>query len=164
MTLPNRPVPTKVTGDDTFIYVKATSGSTFTLLAQISDATSSQEESMDKWRTIGSGVQTASNETKYPVSMTVRSPQAAIDELALIMGVVKPGGGWLGTEKIKIDPTRDIQIKFVNYNRATAAISHTDLWTNVNWDKSEDKTVGNGYEQWTFNGMADLVDTAPAAG
>lgn len=162
MTLPTRPTPTRQHGDYTFVYVQAPTGS-FTLAAQVTEATGGQEESMDKWRTVGSGSQRASNDTKYPVSLTLLAPQDIV-EAALFLGVIEPGGGWLGSEKLKVDPTKEIQIKFVDYSAATALIVHTELWTDVNWDKLERKTTATGNKTWTLSGTATLVEYIPAAG
>ena len=38
-----------------------------------------------------------------------------LEELALLMGVEKPGGGWVGTEELDLDPTLLVDIKIVNY-------------------------------------------------
>lgn len=43
-----------------------------------------------------------------------------VQEVARILGVVKPGGGWLGTEVIELDPTEVGDFKIENYDGATA--------------------------------------------
>lgn len=39
-----------------------------------------------------------------------------IEELARVLGVVRPGGGWVGTEELKLDPTKIIDFKIENYS------------------------------------------------
>jgi hypothetical protein len=39
-----------------------------------------------------------------------------LDEVARVLGYVRPGGGWLGTENIKLDPTKVSDIKLESYN------------------------------------------------
>lgn len=46
-----------------------------------------------------------------------------IEELARFLGTVRPGGGWVGTEKIQLDPTKVADLKIVNFNGITTSAS-----------------------------------------
>lgn len=42
-------------------------------------------------------------------------------EIAHVLGVARPGGGWAGTENIQLDPTKYIDLKIENYDGITTA-------------------------------------------
>lgn len=161
MTLPTRTTPTRVKGDYTFVYAKAVGDADYELIGQMTEASGSQEESMDEWRTVGSGLQTESQDTTYPVSMTILVPQDPQDA-ARLLGVKDPAP-WLGSEKLNPDPTVDVDIKFVDYSTA-GDIVHTEYWDDTNWDKLERTTTSDGYKQWKLSGQAAEVYDKPAAG
>lgn len=39
-----------------------------------------------------------------------------LDEVGRVLGYIKPGGGWAGTENIKLDPTKVGDLKIESYN------------------------------------------------
>lgn len=165
MALPTRPVPTRIHGDYSFVYAKGTGDADYVLCAQVTEATGGQEESMDEWRTVGSGIQRASQETEYPVSLNILTP-TDITEAARLVGIHEPGAGpfaWVGTESIVVNPTIDIDFKIEDYTRA-GVLLQTEFWDNVNWEKLETKTTATGYKTWTLTGAADEVYTTPPAG
>ncbi len=44
-----------------------------------------------------------------------------IEELGRFLGNVRPGGGWVGTEVIQLDPTVKADLKIVNFDGITTA-------------------------------------------
>lgn len=165
MAYPTRPVPTRMHGDYIFIYAKGTGDADYVMLAQISEATGGQEESMDEWRTIGSGPQRASQETTYPVSLSVQVPRD-ITEAARLIGVHETGAGpyaWVGTESLKIDPTIAIDYKR-EYWTAAGVLLYTKYWDDVKWEKKENKYASTGDLMWTLNGNAVDAYVTPPAG
>lgn len=50
-----------------------------------------------------------------------------IEEVARMLGVVRPGGGWVGTEVIQLDPTKLIDLKIENYDGIT--VGSNNLFT-----------------------------------
>lgn len=44
-----------------------------------------------------------------------------IEELARFLGSIRPGGGWVGTEVIQLDPTIEADLKIVNFDGITTA-------------------------------------------
>lgn len=46
-----------------------------------------------------------------------------VEEIARVLGTVRPGGGWVGTEEIKLDPTKVSDLKIVNFDGVTASAS-----------------------------------------
>lgn len=161
MALPSRPTPTRQKGDYTFVYVKAPTEGSYTLCMQVTEGSGSKEAEMDEWRTIGSGKQREATESKYPVSLTLLVPEN-ITEAARIIGTIKSGATWAGTEKLKIDPTKDIQFRFDDYT-AAGVLTRSEYWDNVNWDKLERTTTSDGYRQWKLSGLAAEVYDTPAA-
>jgi hypothetical protein len=52
-----------------------------------------------------------------------------LHELATVLGVPRPGGGWLGTEKIQLDTSKQGHFRVLNYDstdEATAALQFTE--------------------------------------
>ncbi len=51
-----------------------------------------------------------------------------LKELAMVLGIKKPGGGWTGSEEIDLDPKRVIDFKVDNYNGtdSSAAVVSTE--------------------------------------
>lgn len=39
-----------------------------------------------------------------------------LDEVARVLGYIRPGGGWVGTENIKLDPTKVSDLKIESYD------------------------------------------------
>lgn len=57
-------------------------------------------------------------ETNFSLQIYV---EGSIEELARALGTVRPGGGWVGTEEIQLDPTKIADLKIVNYDGITIA-------------------------------------------
>lgn len=46
-----------------------------------------------------------------------------LDEVARMLGFIKPSGGWLGTEEVQLDPTKLGDLKIENYDGTTVGSS-----------------------------------------
>lgn len=162
MTLPSRPTPTRIKGDYTFIYVECDfDDGTPVMVGQITEATGGQEEAIDEWRTVGSGILRESSDTKYPVSLTILVPEDPA-EAAHLIGIEDPAP-WVGTEQLKIDPTVKIQYTFEDYDSAENLLA-TEYWDDVTWDKLDRTTSATGQKTWKLTGeAADVYTMVPAS-
>jgi hypothetical protein len=101
---------------------KLTTESTWTVIGQGQAVSPGSGAAVSEHRRVGD-----ENITKVPgvISHDV-TVQIYVDsnlkEVARMLGIARPGGGWVGNEEIKLDPTKKMDFMIVNYNgTATSA-------------------------------------------
>ena len=110
------------------VFVKIPGEAAWTLLDQGRVLTPNQTAEEKEYSRIGS-----QNKTKIAGAITTDVTvqlycEGNIEEVARILGVVRPGGGWLGSEVVRLDPTKITDIKIENYDGIAtgAALVHTE--------------------------------------
>jgi hypothetical protein len=103
------------------VHAKIPGESSWVLLDQGRVITPTNEAQIDEYRRIGD-----INVLQVPGPITHKATievyvENDLEELARVLGFVKPGGGWVGTETIKLDPTKVIDFKIENYDGITTA-------------------------------------------
>jgi hypothetical protein len=100
------------------VYHKIPGEAQWTVLSQCRTMSPEQTANKTEAARIGSKNKT----TVYGALSTEVSLRLYTDhdmkEVARILGVAKPGGGWTGTESIQLDPTRIADLKIENYDGA----------------------------------------------
>lgn len=100
------------------VYHKIPGEAQWTLLSQCRTMSPDQTANKSEAARIGSKTKT----TVYGALTTEMSVRLYTDhdmkEVARLLGVVKPGGGWDGTESIQLDPTKIADLKIENYDGA----------------------------------------------
>jgi len=97
-------------------FVKIPGEAAWTLLDQGRVLTPDQSADEREYKRIGdrSSVKVASTvATSVNLSVYVEDD---LEELAKVLGVTRPGGGWVGNEEIKLDPTQILDFKIENYD------------------------------------------------
>lgn len=103
------------------VYAKIPGQASWTQLDQGKVVTPNASAEQKEYRRIGD-----QNVTKVGGAVTIDvTCQLYVEnnweEIALILGVPRPGGGWAGTENIQLDPTKYIDLKVENYDGITTA-------------------------------------------
>lgn len=150
------------------LYHKTNAEMSWTLLDQgKSFQTSVTAETKDYKRLGDKNVKTVGGSTKVEVTLTLYT-DANLDEVARSLGVIRPGGGWVGSEQIELDPSVCVgDFKEESYNGTTvgATLVHTKYVDNFygssisdGWDsENEARTV-------EIKGTAGRYYLTPAAG
>ena len=87
------------------LYHKTNAEVGWTLLDQgKSFQTSVTADTKDYKRLSDKNVKTVGGSTKVEVTLTLYT-ESNLEEVARALGVIRPGGGWLGSEQISLDPT-----------------------------------------------------------
>lgn len=87
------------------LYHKTNAEVGWTLLDQgKSFQTSVTADTKDYKRLGDKNVKTVGGSTKVEVTLTLYT-ESNLEEVARALGVIRPGGGWLGSEQISLDPT-----------------------------------------------------------
>lgn len=97
------------------IFNKKPGEASWTVLDQGRVLTPDQSADEREYKRIGdrSSVKVASTvSTSVNITVYVEND---IEELARVLGVIRPGGGWVGNEVIKLDPTVITDFKVENY-------------------------------------------------
>lgn len=103
------------------VHIKIPGEASWTLLDQGETVTPAQTAEQREYSRIGDV-----NVTRVPGQVTTDVTfrlywENDLEELAHALGQKMPGGGWAGTEVIKLDPSKVIDIKIENYDGVTAA-------------------------------------------
>lgn len=105
----------------TLVYMKIPGEAAWTLMDQgrIFDPTSSAEDKT--YKRIGDINATRRGGTVTHETTIEVYVEETLEEMARMLGFVRPGGGWLGSEEIKLDPERVIDVKAVTFDGITTA-------------------------------------------
>lgn len=149
------------------VYVKIPGEADWTLIDQGRVVTPSQSAEEQEYSRIGD-----QNKTKIAGTITTDVTvqlyvEDDIEELAKMLGETRPGGGWVGTEVIQLDPTNVIDIKVNNYDGVTAGANilfveyinaFKPLGLSINLDAEGDVRIAD------VSGAATAYYIIPAAG
>lgn len=149
------------------VYVKIPGEANWTLIDQGRVVTPNQTAEEQEYARIGD-----QNKTKLAGNITTDVTvqvyvEDDIEELAKMLGTTRPGGGWVGTEVIQLDPTKVIDIKINNYNGVTTAASvlfveyinaFKPMGLSINLDAEGDVRIAD------LSGAATAYYIIPAAG
>jgi len=97
------------------VFVKVPGEADWTLMDQGRVTTPDQAADEREYKRIGdrSSVKVAGTVTTTAnISVYVEDD---LEEMAKVLGFTRPGSGWLGTEEIKLDPTKVLDFKIENY-------------------------------------------------
>lgn len=109
------------------LYHKIPGEANWTLLDQGKVSTPSSKADEKTYDRIGDENQTTvAGQVKTDVTLQVYVDDN-LDEVARVLGFVRPGGGWAGTENIKLDPTKVSDLKLVSFNGVT--VGSTEVFT-----------------------------------
>lgn len=98
------------------LYVKPAGSGSFTLLGQGSSFQATSEAEERESRRIGSADATVNyGAATHRVTAAIYT-QGNLAEVAAILGIPRPGGGWVGTEVIKLDPSKAVDFIAVRYD------------------------------------------------
>lgn len=102
------------------LYRKPAGSGTFTLLGQGSSFGVTSEAEERESRRIGAADATINyGAASHRVNAAIYT-EGNMEELAAVLGVVRPGGGWLGSEIIKLDPSLKSDFMAVRYDANNA--------------------------------------------
>lgn len=149
------------------VHMKIPGESAWTLIDQGRVITPSSEAQMDEYRRIGD-----INVLQVPGSKTTNVNlelyvEGDLKELGHALGFVRPGGGWAGTENIKLDPTKIIDFKIENYDGITTSASLLNTeYVNKFRPGSLEMTLDSGGDVRiaTIGGVADDYYIIPTTG
>ena len=149
------------------VYVKIPGEANWTLMDQGRVLTPNQTAEEQDYARIGGKDKTkigGAITTDVTVQVYVEDD---IEELAKMLGTTRPGGGWVGTEVIQLDPTKLIDIKINNYDGVTTAANilfveyinaFKPLNLSINLDAEGDVRIAD------LSGAATAYYIIPAAG
>lgn len=101
------------------LYMKIPGEGSWTLVDQGRVATPSARADEKTYDRIGDENQlTVAGQVKTEVTLQMYL-EDDLEEVAHLLGFVRPGGGWAGTENIKLDPTKIIDLKLESYDGVT---------------------------------------------
>lgn len=109
------------------LFHKIPGEGSWTLLDQGKVSTPSAKADEKTYDRIGDQNQTTvAGQVKTDVTLQVYV-DSNLDEVARMLGFVRPGGGWVGTEVVQLDPTKISDLKLESYNGVT--VGSTLLFT-----------------------------------